>query len=108
MATAYQHRALVEGPYGKTLSFGQYGTVLLFATDMGIAGQLPYIGKLLERYQQCKVKTRRIALFWELEAEGRRSAYLFKLALMSLRISVLGETLDGRNALVGFGLCEYH
>ncbi|KAK8125001.1 uncharacterized protein PG998_000760 [Apiospora kogelbergensis] len=72
MATAYQHRALVEGPYGKTLSFGQYGTVLLFATDMGIAGQLPYIRKLLERYQQCKVKTRRIALFWELEAEGYR------------------------------------
>ncbi|KAK7924653.1 hypothetical protein PG985_006707 [Apiospora marii] len=72
MATPYEHRALIEGPYGKTLSLGQYGTVLLFATDMGIAGQLPYIRKLLEQYQQCKVKTRRIALFWELEDEGYR------------------------------------
>jgi predicted ferric reductase len=71
MPTRRQHPALIEGPYGKTLSLGQYGTVLLFATDMGIAGQLPYIKELLELYRQCKAKTRRVALFWELEAEGK-------------------------------------
>ncbi|KAI1489421.1 hypothetical protein F5X96DRAFT_683938 [Biscogniauxia mediterranea] len=71
-ATRYEHRALIEGPYGKTLPLGQYGTVLLFATDMGIAGQLPYIRELLDHYRQCQTKTRRIALFWELHAEDYR------------------------------------
>ena len=66
-------RALVEGPYGKELNLESYGTVLLFATDIGIAGQLPYVAQLLERYRNYEVKTRRIALFWELESERKFS-----------------------------------
>lgn len=34
-------RAIVEGPYGEELDLESYDTVLLFATGMGIAGQLP-------------------------------------------------------------------
>jgi NAD(P)H-flavin reductase len=64
--------AWVEGPYGKELNLESYGTVLLFATGIGIAGQLPYVAQLLEGYHNCEVKTRRIALFWELDSERKR------------------------------------
>lgn len=66
-----EYRAFIEGPYGKPVALGQYGTVLLFATGVGITGQLPYVKELLELYHQCRAKTRRIALFWELDAEGK-------------------------------------
>ncbi|KAI9855644.1 MAG: hypothetical protein M1813_009690 [Trichoglossum hirsutum] len=62
-------RAIIEGPYGKEINLESYGTVLLFATDIGIAGQLPYVTQLLEGYHNCEVKTRRITLFWELDSE---------------------------------------
>ncbi|KAB2099591.1 hypothetical protein AG0111_0g12058 [Alternaria gaisen] len=68
-------RAVVEGPYGNELPLDSYGTVLLFATGIGIAGQLPYVTQLLEGYLNCKVKTRRIALFWEVESE-RHTAWV--------------------------------
>ncbi|KAI0191344.1 hypothetical protein F4808DRAFT_443927 [Astrocystis sublimbata] len=71
-SSSRRYRAFVEGPYGKSLSVGEYGTVLLLATGVGIAGQLPHIKKLLELYEDCQVKTRRIALFWELDAEAHR------------------------------------
>ncbi|KAI0191355.1 hypothetical protein F4808DRAFT_476139 [Astrocystis sublimbata] len=67
-----KYRALIEGPYGRSLLLGEYGTVLLLATGVGIAGQLPYVKELLELYQDCQAKTRRIALFWELDAEVHR------------------------------------
>jgi predicted ferric reductase len=66
-------RAVIEGPYGKKLKLDSYGTVLLFATGIGIAGQLPYVENLLEGYHNCEVKTRRIALFWEVESECKRN-----------------------------------
>jgi predicted ferric reductase len=69
----FKMRAIVEGPYGKELQLDSYGTVLLFATGIGIAGQLPYITRLLEGYRNCEVKTRRIALFWEVESECKHS-----------------------------------
>lgn len=68
---AQEYQAFVEGPYGRSIAVGQYGTVLLFATGIGVAGQLPYVKELLERYHECRVKTRRIALFWEMDAEGK-------------------------------------
>ncbi|KAI3339697.1 hypothetical protein F4824DRAFT_454462 [Ustulina deusta] len=52
-SSSRKYRALIEGPYGKSLSVGKYGTVLLLATGVGIAGQLPYIKELLELYQDC-------------------------------------------------------
>lgn len=63
-------RALIEGPYGRSLAVDEYGTVLLVATGIGITGQLPYIKELLMPYRDCRAKTRRIVLLWELDAEG--------------------------------------
>jgi hypothetical protein len=44
---------------------------LLFATGIGIAGQLPYVKQLLENFHNYDVKARRIALFWQVDSEGR-------------------------------------
>lgn len=63
-------RAVIEGPYGNELDLTSYGTVLLFATGIGIAAQLPYVRVLLESYHNYDVKSRKIALFWEIDSEG--------------------------------------
>lgn len=66
-------RAIIEGLYGKELDFKSYDTVLLFATGIGIAGQLAYITQLLDGYYNFGEKNRRIALFWELDSESKCS-----------------------------------
>lgn len=73
-------RAIIEGPYGKELDLGSYETVLLFATGIGIAGQLPYVIRLLDGYYNSEVKTRKIALLWELDSECKAIILLPRLA----------------------------
>jgi predicted ferric reductase len=63
-------KAIIEGPYGEELELGQYGTVLLFATGVGISPQIAYTRRLLEKYRKWDSKIQRIALFWELESES--------------------------------------
>lgn len=65
----FQLSAFVEGPYGVERDFGLYGTVVMLATGIGIAGQLLYIRSLLEGYNNCEVRTRNIFLHWQLEKE---------------------------------------
>jgi predicted ferric reductase len=60
----------IEGPYGSHAALDQYGTVLLFATGIGIAGQLSYMKEQLQLYRGWQTKTRRHVLFWEMDAEG--------------------------------------
>lgn len=67
-------KVLIEGPYGTTLNIGSYGTVVMFATGIGIAAQMPYIKQLLK--DQDTVQTRRAALYWEIEAESKRFSVL--------------------------------
>ena len=59
----------IEGPYGQETQLGEYGTVLLFATGIGISGLLPFIKQFLQGFHNWEVKARRIALFWEVESE---------------------------------------
>ncbi|CAK7202011.1 hypothetical protein SEUCBS139899_004729 [Sporothrix eucalyptigena] len=59
--------AAVEGPYGKQLHLANYGTVLLMATGIGIAGQLPYVSQLLEEFH--KYEVRKIALYWQVNSD---------------------------------------
>ncbi|SLM37408.1 HTH CenpB-type DNA-binding domain [Lasallia pustulata] len=86
-------RAVIEGPYGTELKLDSYGTVLLFATGIGIAGQLPYVEKLLEGYHNCEVKTRRIALFWEVESE-LQTAWVADRMQQLLKEQDTGRILD--------------
>jgi NAD(P)H-flavin reductase len=57
--------ALVDGPYGREIQLRSYGTVLLFASEIGIAGVLLYAQQILEDYDAQKTCCRKILLFWE-------------------------------------------
>ncbi|EXJ85516.1 hypothetical protein A1O1_05880 [Capronia coronata CBS 617.96] len=56
--------ALIEGPYGNERSMASYGTVILFASGVGITHQLGYVRDLVHGYSQGTVATRRITLVW--------------------------------------------
>jgi hypothetical protein len=61
--------AIIEGPYGNELNLESFDTVLLFASGIRIAAQLPYVRQLLQQHYSWVAKTSRIALFWEMESE---------------------------------------
>jgi NAD(P)H-flavin reductase len=56
-------KADIEGAYGREVGIDVYGTVLLFATGVGIAGVFPFIKHLLEGYYNWNIKVRKLALF---------------------------------------------
>ncbi|KAI1610240.1 ferric-chelate reductase [Exophiala viscosa] len=63
-STALTVNAFIEGPYGTERSLSSYGTVMLFASGVGITHQLPYVRELVEGYRQGTVATKRITLVW--------------------------------------------
>lgn len=69
-------RAFIDGPYGTPYDFGEYGTVIMFATDIGIAGHMPYIKDLVSGYNSCKVKTRRVLLIWQISKVGKAGSFI--------------------------------
>ena len=56
--------ACIEGPYGGERSLASYGSVMLFASGVGITHQIPYIKQLLDGYNDGTVAARRITLVW--------------------------------------------
>jgi predicted ferric reductase len=64
-------RAFIDGPYGLQHRFGDYGTVIMFGTGIGIAGHIPYIKDLISGYNNCEVRTRRILLVWQINKESK-------------------------------------
>jgi len=56
------YRAWLSGPYGHGAPVGESGSVLLIATDIGIAAQLPYLKELISGFNHYQVRTRRIDL----------------------------------------------
>ncbi|KIW78102.1 hypothetical protein Z517_07935 [Fonsecaea pedrosoi CBS 271.37] len=56
--------ALIEGPYGNERSMSSYGTVLLFASGVGITHQLGYVKQLVEGYGHGTVAAKRVTLVW--------------------------------------------
>jgi predicted ferric reductase len=64
-------RAYIDGPYGARHDFSEYGTVIMFATGIGIAGHLLYIKDLITGYNSCLVKTKRILVIWQIQEECR-------------------------------------
>jgi NAD(P)H-flavin reductase len=54
--------AFIKGPYGLPYEFSEFGTVVMFASSIGIAGYLSYIKEILRHHQQLDTKTRDILL----------------------------------------------
>jgi predicted ferric reductase len=59
--------AFVEGPYGHGFDLQDFGTVVLFASGIGIVGHLAYVQKLVLDYRQSKTKTRDLLLVWHVD-----------------------------------------
>lgn len=56
--------ALVEGPYGVQHSLDSYGTVILFASGVGITHQIGYVKQLVEDHSLGTSAVRRATLVW--------------------------------------------
>ncbi|EHY54484.1 hypothetical protein HRR83_004395 [Exophiala dermatitidis] len=56
--------AFIEGPYGRESSLSSYGTVLLFASGVGITHQLGFVRQLVQGYREGTVAAKRIVLVW--------------------------------------------
>lgn len=71
-------KALIEGPYGRRLDLwnlgngvvntasDKYTDILVFATGMGIAGQLPYLNEILASSLDTRIK-----VYWEILSAGQ-------------------------------------
>ena len=59
-----------SGPYGNPESIDDYGSVLMIATDFGVAAYMPILQELIRGYEKCRVRTRRVHLVWQLVTWG--------------------------------------
>jgi hypothetical protein len=48
----------------------------MIATGFGIAAQLPYVKQLIHGYNNCKARTRRVHLVWQLQSIGNIDSIL--------------------------------
>ena len=75
----------VDGPYGKGENLGDFGSVLMFASGIGIAAQVPYIKELLSDIKAFKVRTRSILLVWQLDNESKLQSLINSSLINALR-----------------------
>lgn len=84
--------ALIDGPYGNQIQLRTYGTVLLFASGIGIAGLLLYAQQTLEDYDAQRTSCRRVFLFWEIDDSTAylniMQQYVYKLSSHSVGTSI--------------------
>jgi NAD(P)H-flavin reductase len=59
--------AYIDGPYGLSHRAEEYGTVILYATGIGIGAQLATVKHLLESREAGTAKTQRVTLLWEVD-----------------------------------------
>lgn len=69
----------IDEPYGRYKDLGDYGSILMFTSGIGIAAQVPYIKELLQGFKEFRVRTRSILLIWQLDRESKQNqTYLEK------------------------------
>ncbi|OAL56165.1 hypothetical protein IQ07DRAFT_608279 [Pyrenochaeta sp. DS3sAY3a] len=64
--------ALIEGPYGRSLDLQDFGTVVMFASGIGIVGHLQYLKKLVADSKRSATKVRDLLLVWFIDREEQR------------------------------------
>ena len=63
-------KAWIDGPYGEELNVADYGDVLMFASGIGVAAQMPYLKTILASYNNYRACTKNILLTWQLDKES--------------------------------------
>jgi hypothetical protein len=71
LARAKSFHALIEGPYGSTIDFREFGTVVMFASGIGIASHLLYIKELVMEHRKMSTKTRDLLIIWTVDDDGQ-------------------------------------
>lgn len=66
-----KHFAWVDGPYGSAKRLDRYDTVLMVATGLGIAAQIPYIREILDVYGHEPDRHRSVFVAWEVDDTSR-------------------------------------
>jgi hypothetical protein len=94
--------AFFSGPHGLSVPVGDYETVVMIASDFGIASQLPYLRQLVYGYNRCKTRNRRIRLVWLLGAGRKRPSDLHSL----LRADTSAEDITAAELLVNSVLVD--
>jgi predicted ferric reductase len=60
----------IDGPFGKAVKTSDYGTIVLFATGIGIAALMPFIKATMDDHKAGRTSVRRMSLIWEVERES--------------------------------------
>ena len=101
---------MIEGPYGQCDDLGSFGTVIMIATGLGIAAQIPYIRHLLEAHQNREVRAQKIALYWQMRSRDHRywvSQWMDELMDMDKNsVSIRGLRIVGTAALIKAQILE--
>lgn len=66
-----EYAAWITRPLGRSKNFGDYGSVLMFATDIGIAAHLPYLKTLTEGRSHASIRTRRVVIIWQVKDSSK-------------------------------------
>jgi NAD(P)H-flavin reductase len=93
----------LDGPYGRSVDTSKYGTLVLFATGIGIATQLSVLKRAFRDYELGNNILRRISIIWQMDSESELTPLTFDLArLRKFRGTGMGQTLDR-----SFDTCGY-
>jgi predicted ferric reductase len=65
------------GPYGRSVDTSKYGTLVLFATGIGIATQLSVVKRAFRDYQLGNNILRRISIIWQMDSESELTPLKF-------------------------------
>jgi predicted ferric reductase len=84
--------SLFTGPHGVSAHLDRYERVLMFASGLGIAVQLPYLRQLIRGFNDFTASTRRIHLVWQLENIGKCTGY--KTLLRQLTVAEDGAPAE--------------
>ena len=60
----------IDGPFGVTHALQKYSSVILVATGIGIAAQLPFAKEVVRTSSTWSSVTERLVLLWEVENQG--------------------------------------
>lgn len=69
------YRIWFNESHESTPSIDKYDSVLIIATRIDIATQLPYLKELISDFNHCSIVTRRIHLVWQIDRIDNKSNY---------------------------------
>lgn len=63
----------LSGPYGRSFDHERYGTILMFATDIGVTAHLSYLSAVLRSKAAATSKTKKAILVWKMHNLSKHS-----------------------------------